>query len=234
MDRWCDTGASINLVSSPAAVNEDGYSAGVLLSRGVRIVSVAVALAGPVFAPTPSGVVDLVPVLTSTPFGAVSGQLVTHTILVTGTATGSLTAVRLTFTTTVGLDGVAATASQGRCTIANALTVVCDLGTLDFPSADTPPPKVTITGTVQPQTARGTLVQNLVNITSEAPDADASNNATSNAYLIPALSGSSSAANAAQSSCSVARRPSYLAPVAAAMLVLGALASLILLRRRRR
>jgi hypothetical protein len=221
-------------------VNEYGYSAGVLLSRAVRIVSVvAVALAGPVFAPTPSGVVDLVPVLTSTPFGAAGGQLVTHTILVTGTATGSLTAVRLTFTTTVGLDGVAASASRGRCTIANALTVVCDLGTLDFPTADTPPPKVTITGTVQPATARGTLVQNLVNITSEAPDADASNNATSNAYLIPGLSSSSSAPNAAQSSGGAAPRPGYPVPVtavavAAAVLVLGALSSLILLRRRRR
>jgi hypothetical protein len=172
--------------------------------------------------------------LTSKPFGAVGGQLVTHTILVTGTATGSLTAVRLTFATTVGLDGVAASASQGRCTIVNALTVVCDLGTLDFPSADTPPPKVTITGTVQPGTARGTVVQNLVNITSEAPDADASNNVTSNAYLIPGLSRSSSAPNAAQSSGGTARRPGYLVPVAAAVLVLGALASLILLRRRRR
>jgi Domain of unknown function DUF11 len=215
-------------------VNEYGYSAGVLLSRAVRIVSVGVALAGPVFAPTPSGVVDLVPVLTSTPFGAVGGQLVTHTILVTGTATGSLTAMRLTFTTTVGLDGVAASASQGRCTVVNAFTVVCDLGTLDFASADTPSPKVTITGTIQPGTARGTLVQNLVNITSEAPDADASNNATSNAYLIPGLSGSSSAPNAAQSSGGAARRPGYLVPVAAAVLVLGAMASFILLRRRRR
>jgi hypothetical protein len=215
-------------------VNECGYSADVLVSRAVRIVSVAVALAGPVFAPTPSGVVDLVPVLTSTPFGAVSGQLVTHTILVTGIATGSLTAVRLTFTTTVGLDGVAASASQGRCTIVNALTVVCDLGTLDFPSADTAPPKVTITGTVKPGTARGTLVQNQVNITSEAPDADASNNATSNAYLIPGLSGSSSAPNVARSLGGAARKPGYLVPVAAAVLAFGALASLILLRRRRR
>jgi hypothetical protein len=206
----------------------------VLLSRAVRLVSAAVALAGPVVALAPSSGVDLVPVLTSTPFGALGGQSVTHTILVSGIGTGNPTGVRLTFTTTVGLDGVAANASQGRCSIVDALTVVCELGVVDYPDADAAPPKVTITGTVKPGTARGTLVQNIVNIASEPPDTDVSNNAASNAYLIPGLSGSpTSRPDAAQSSEGARRRPGYLVPVAGAVLVLGVLAGLILLRRRR-
>ncbi|WP_426507410.1 hypothetical protein ACPPVO_54490 [Dactylosporangium sp. McL0621] len=205
-----------------------------LLSRAVPLVSVAVALAGQVVALAPSGGVDVVPVLTSAPFGAVDGQLVTHTILVSGTGTGNLTGVRLTFSTTVGLDGVAASASQGACSIVDALTVVCELGVVDFPNADAAPPRVMITGTVKPGTARGALVRNLVNVTSEPPDADVSNNAASNAYLIPGSNGSpTSRPSAARSSDSVGRRPGYLVPVAAAVLVLGALATLILLRRRR-
>jgi hypothetical protein len=161
----------------------------------------------------------------------VGGQVVTHTIVVSGTGTGTMTAVRLTFTTTADLDGVAANASQGSCAVVNALTVDCDLGTVEFPSAGATPPKVTITGTVKPGIARGSLVRNLVTVTSGSADADASNNAPSNAYLIPGPS--SSAPGAAPAAAATAPRPGYLLPVVAAVLVLGVLASLIVLRRRR-
>lgn len=199
-----------------------------LLARAIGVVAV---LAGPVAAPTPAGGVDLVPALTSTPFGAVGGQAVTHTIVVSGTGTGTMTAVRLTFTTTVELDGVAASASQGRCAVVNALSVACDLGALDFPGTEATAPKVTITGAVKPSTAPGALVRNLVTVTSESPDADASNNTSSNAYLIPGLT--SGVPSTAPAVADDARRPAYLLPAAAAVLVLGLLAGLILLRRRR-
>src|SRR5260370_26845228 len=84
------------------------------------------ALAGPVVAGSPSPVVNVVPVLTSTPFGASPGQPVTHTVTLSGT--GVVPAVRVTFTTTVGLDGVRAAASSGGCTVVTAPTVVCELG----------------------------------------------------------------------------------------------------------
>jgi hypothetical protein len=211
-----------------------GRSAGALPSHAVRLVSAAVALAGPVPALPPPNGVDLVPVLTSTPFGAIGGQQVTHTILVSATGTGNATGVRLTFSTTVGLDGVAVSASQGHCSVVDTATVVCELGVLDFPNADAAPPKVTITGTVKPGILRGSLVQNLVNVASEPPDADVSNDTASNAYLIPGLSGSpTSRPNTARSSDGPGRRLGYLVPVTAAVLVLGALASFILFRRRR-
>ena len=206
-----------------------------LLSRAVSFVGVAVALAGPVAAPAPSGGVDLVPVLTSAPFGAVGGQSVAHTIVVSGTGTGNVTGVRITFTTTVGLDGAVASTTQGSCAIADKLTVACDLGIVAFPTADAAPPKITINGTVTPGSARGTLVQNLVKVASEPLDADASNNAASNAYLIPGPSERpTSRPAAAPSSAGTARRPGYLAPVTAGVLVCGALAGVILLRRRHR
>ncbi|MGI5186364.1 hypothetical protein ACQEVZ_60015 [Dactylosporangium sp. CA-152071] len=213
--------------------DECGRSAGALPSQAVRLVSVAVTLAGPVAAlPPPSGV-DLVPVLTSTPFGAVGGQSVTHTILVSATGTGNATGVRLTFSTTVGLDGVAVSASQGHCSVVDTAAVVCELGVVDFPNADAAPPKVTITGTVKPGIPRGTLVQNLVKVASEPPDADVSNNAATNAYLIPGLGGSpTSRPDVARSSDRAGRRPGYLVPATAAVLALGALASFILFRRR--
>jgi hypothetical protein len=206
----------------------------VLLSRAVSVVAVAVALAGPVPARAPSGDVDLVPVLTSAPFGAIGGQPVTHTILVSGTSTGNVTGVRVTFTTTVGLDGAVAGTTQGRCSIVDGLTVVCDLGVVDFPSVDATPPKVTISGTVTPGSVRGTVVRNQVAVTSEPPDSDLSNNAASNAYLIPGLGdGPTSRPAVAPSSGGAARRPGYLAPVAAGVLVVGVLAGVMLLRRRR-
>lgn len=211
------------------------YSTDVLVSRAVSLVGVAVALAGPVAAPAPSGGVDLVPVLTSAPFGATGGQAVTHTILVQGTGTGNVTGVRVTFTTTVGIDGAAASTTQGSCSVADKLTVVCDLGTVASPTSDTAPPKVTVTGRVAAGSAPGTLVQNLVKLASEPPDSDASNNAASNAYLIPGPSGSPTSRPAVTpSSGGTSRRPGYLAAVAAGVLVLGVMAGVILRRRRRR
>jgi hypothetical protein len=211
------------------------YSTDVLLSRAVSLVGVAVVLSGPVAAHAAPGGVDLVPVLTSAPFGAVGGQPVTHTIVVSGTGTGNVTGVRVTFTTTVGLDRVVASPSQGRCSMADDRTVVCDLGVVGFPTADTAPPKVTISGTVKPGSVRGALVQNLVTVASEPADADVSNNAASNAYLIPGPSdGPTVGPVAAPSPGDTARTPGYLAPVIAGVLAFGALAGVVLLRRRRR
>jgi hypothetical protein len=206
------------------------YSTEVLLSRAAGLVGVAAALAGPVAAPAPGGV-DLVPVLTSTPFGATGGQPVTHTIQVSGTGSGSVTGVRVTFTTTVGLVGAAARTSQGRCSVVNDVTVVCDLGIVAFPTADSAPPTVTISGTVKPGSVAGTLVENLVKVASGAPDADVSNNVASNAYLTPGLRDRPAVT---PSSAAPERRPRYLVPVIAGVLVLGVLASVILYRRRTR
>ena len=206
-----------------------------LLSRAVSLVGVAVALAGPVAAHASPGAVDLVPVLTSTPFGAIGGQPVTHTIVVSGTGTGTVTGVRVTFTTTVGLERAVASTTQGRCSVADDRTVVCDLGVVGFPSAATAPPKVTISGTVKPGSLRGALVQNVVKVASAPADADLSNNAATNAYLIPGPSvGPTTGPAAAPASENTTRTPSYLAPVVAAVLVVGALAGVLLLRRRRR
>jgi hypothetical protein len=202
----------------------------VLLSRAVSLVAVAAALAGPVAAPAPGGV-DLVPVLTSTPFGATGGQSVTHTILVSGTGTGSVTGVRVTFSLTVGLVGAVARTSQGQCSVVDELTVVCDLGVVNFPKADTAPPTVTISGTVKAGSVGGTLVQNLVRLVSATPDADLSNNVTSNAYLTPGLR---SAPTVAAHSAAPEQRPGYLVPVIAGVLVAAVLASALLVRRRRR
>ncbi len=206
-----------------------------LLSRAVGLVGAAVVLAGPVAAPASPGGVDLVPVLTSVPFGAIGGQAVTHTILVSGTGTGNLTGVRVTFTMTIGLDRAAASTNQGHCSIVDELTIVCDLGVVDFETADTTPPKVTISGTVKPGAVLGTVVQNLVTVASQPSDSDVSNNSASNAYLIPGLSdGPTSRPIAPPSSGGTAPRPGYLAPVAGGILVFGALAGVILIRRRPR
>ncbi|GIG76674.1 hypothetical protein Pfl04_50780 [Planosporangium flavigriseum] len=132
---------------------------------------------------------DVAPVLTSTPFAAPPGQRVTHTITVSGTGAGTLAAVRVTFTTTIDLDGVTANTTVGSCPIVTPLTIVCELGNLDFsgasPSDAAATPKVTIAGTVHAAAAPGTLVQNLVNVTSATPDGVPANNVASNAYLVP-------------------------------------------------
>jgi hypothetical protein len=224
----------------------------VWLARALPLVAVAlplvaVALAGPVALEPPAGAVDAVPVLTSTPFAAAPGQPVTHTVALSGTGTGTLAAVRLTFTTTVGLDSVVATPSTGTCPIVTALTVVCDLGDQAFPNDAAP--KVTITGTVHPGTSPGTLVQNLVTLTAGGPDADPSNNVVSNAYLVGGAGGAP--AGAAASPPGLAPTPSGRAAVKpggarvaaplAGLLALGAVAAAavvtawrLLLRRRRR
>jgi hypothetical protein len=176
---------------------------------------------------------DLVPVLTSTPFGAVGGQPVTHTVTVGGTGTGSLTAVQVTFTTTVDLDGVTATTSQGACLVVSPRRVVCDLGTVNLPATDPALPKVTVAGAVQRGTVPGTLVQNLASVTAEA-DADRSDNEVSNAYLVPGA-----AAPTPESSAS-GRPPARAGPglgpalVGASVAAVLAVAGLYLLRRRRR
>jgi hypothetical protein len=211
----------------------------VLLIRAVSIAGFVIALAGPVAAPAPpapSGGIDMVPVLTSTPFGATGGQSVTHTILVSGSGTGTVTGVRVTFTTTVGLDGAVATTTLGRCTLAaDGLTVVCDLGVVNYPTADAAAPKVTISGTVRPGSVPGTLVQNLATVASEPADSDVSNNSASNAYLTPGTSGAAtSRPPVTPSSGDAARGPGFLAPVAAGVMVFGVLVGVILLRRRRK
>jgi Domain of unknown function DUF11 len=193
--------------------------------RAAGLIGVVVALHAP-----PAGV-DLVPELTSAPFGATGGQSVTHTIRLSGTGTGNITGVRVTFTTTVGLDAAVASSTQGHCSVADARTVVCDLGAVAFPAA-TSQPTVTIRGTLPPGTARGTLVQNQVTLAATPLDADASNNQASNAYLIPSLSDGPSSRPAAAAPTAASPTPGYLVPVAAGVLAIAALAGAILLRRR--
>jgi hypothetical protein len=199
-----------------------------LLSRAAGLVGVAAVLAGPVAAPAPGGV-DLVPVLTSTPFGATGGQAVTHTIQVSGTGTGNVASVKVTFTTTVGLVGAAARPSQGQCSVVNDVTVACDLGAVAFATAGSAAPTVTISGTVKAGSVAGTLVENLVKVA--AADADASNNVASNAYLTPGLINHPAAA---PSPAAQRKRPGYLAPVIVGVLALAVLTSIILFRRRTR
>jgi len=198
----------------------------------VQVVGALTALVGwmPVVAPSSS--VDVVPVLTSVPFAAAPGRPVSHTVTLSGTGTGLVPAIKVTFTTTVGLDGVAATTSRGACPVVTALTVVCELGDLTFPGDGA---TVTVTGTVRPGAAPGTLVQNLVTVTPLAPDADPGNDAVSNAYLVP---GASTAAThpASPPARTPAPRPASRLPLVAAALGLAALAAaaLLLWRRRRR
>lgn len=130
--------------------------------------------------PTPSPPVDAAPVLTSTPFGALPGQRVTHTVTIAGTA--ALSAARITFTTTADLEAVTARAQPGWCTV-TAREVVCDLGDVHLGSG-APAPRVTITGRVRPGAAAGTVVRNRVSLTSDEVPEDQAQIA-SNAYLVP-------------------------------------------------
>jgi hypothetical protein len=136
----------------------------------------------------------------------------------------------------VGLDGVTASASSGRCPIVTALTVVCDLGRVELSANDvTTTPTVTITGTVHEGTAPGTLVQNLVNVTSDVPDTNPSNDIVSNAYLIsggPVPVRVSARAASPRLAASPFVNP---VPVFAAVLALAGLAAarLVAVRRRR-
>jgi LPXTG-motif cell wall-anchored protein len=201
------------------------------------------AAAVPVPAATATAALDLAPVLTSTPFAAAPGQQVTHTLTLSAAGTGALSSVRVTFTTTVNLDGVTANASAGSCPIVTPLTIVCELGDLNFPDTGAESPKVTITGTVRPGTAAGTVIQNLVNVTSGTPDSVPADNVASNAYLIggagatPSGEPAGSAAPARRTSGEATRggdRAPVIALLGLAALAALAAAALILVRRRRR
>lgn len=189
--------------------------------------AIVVALVAVVHAAPPA--VDVVPVLTSTPFGAAPGRPVSHSITLAGTGTGVVSGVTVTFTTTVGLDGVTATASRGSCPVTTARKVVCELADVAYPGAAV---TVTVTGTVHPATPPGTLVQNLVTVT--APDADPGDNVASNAYLVAGASTGATGVPVGPPS----RAPASRVPVAAAVLGLAALATGVglwwVLRNRRR
>ena len=208
-----------------------------LLPGTVSVLGVVVALGAPGPAPAPSSRVDVVPVLTSTPFGAGPGQQVRHLITLSGTGAGTVAAVRVTYTTTVDLTGAAAKASPGRCAV-SARTVVCDLGDLRF-AADATKPTIMITGTIGPGAAPGTLVQNRVSVDSPQFATKSANQVASNAYLV---SGSSAAPASrstavAHSAVAPAQSPwrSGPATVIATLLVCAAVAlgGLVVLRRRR-
>jgi hypothetical protein len=182
--------------------------------------------------PPPSPPVDAAPVLTSTPFGALPGQQVTHTVTISGG--GTLTAARVTFTTTVDLDGVTARAEPGRCTAASR-TVVCDLGDLRLGTAEAVP-RMTITGRVRPGARPGTLVRNRVDVTSvefTATDAPIA----SNAYLLPGSTATPTDPPLESPVVAGEVRPSgrsmRVPAVAAAVLVATVVAAAALLARRR-
>ncbi len=214
-----------------------GTLRGVVLLRVVPIIGVVTALAGPAVAASASPDVGVSPVLTSTPFGAAAGQPVTHTVTLSGT--GAATAVRVTFTTTVGLDSVAATASQGACPVVTAVRVVCELGDVDL-SPGAPAPTMTISGTVPPGTARGTLIQNVVAVTAPGLNGDPANGAVSNAYLVAPGGTPSAPAESAGTDPSLPlgepdrAQASALSTVGAAMVLFGLAASGLILWWRRR
>ncbi|WP_446209738.1 hypothetical protein [Micromonospora sp. IBSANI012] len=180
--------------------------------------------------PTPPPSVDAAPVLTSTPFGALPGQQVTHTVTISGS--GTLTKTKVTFTTTVDLDGVTARAEPGRCA-ASPRTVVCDLGDLRLGTAGAAP-RITISGRVRPGAAPGTVVRNRVGVTSVETTATGART-TSNAYLLPGSTatptdpplGSTAMASEVPPSGRSMRVPAIAAAVA------GAVAAAALLARRR-
>lgn len=188
------------------------------------------AATGAVLAPTPSPTVAAAPVLTSTPFGALPGQRVTHTVTISGQ--GTLTAARVTFTTTADLDGVTARADQGRCAV-SARTVVCDLGDLRL-NAGSPEPRITITGRVHPDTPPGTLIRNRVGVTSAQSTATG---VTSNAYLLPGSSRTPTDQPRQESQPTATKAEptggSMWVPVVAAVVVAGAVAIGAVLARRR-
>ena len=192
----------------------------------------AVAAAAP--APPPAPAVDAMPVLTSTPFGALPEQGVTHTVTISGR--GTLTGTRVTFTTTVDLDGVIAKAEPGRCA-ASPRTVVCDLGDLLLGAAAAAP-RITITGRIRPGVPPGTLVRNRVSVTSvESTATDP--HTTSNAYLLPGATAKAKATATgleAPAAASGVRPPerSLRVPAVAAVVFIAIAAGILLTRRRLR
>ncbi|MGC5020703.1 hypothetical protein [Micromonospora sp. DT47] len=190
----------------------------------------AVAAAAPT--PPPSAPVDAAPVLTSTPFGALPGQQVTHTVTIAGS--GTLTATRVTFTTTADLDGVTARAEPGQCA-ASPRTVVCDLGDLRLGTAEAVP-RITITGRFRPGAPPGTLVRNRVNVTSVESTATGAQIA-SNAYLLPGATPTPTDPPLESPGVASDVPPSgrsMRVPAVAAVVVAGAVAAGALLTRRRR
>ncbi|MGN9777635.1 hypothetical protein ACTMS0_17990 [Micromonospora sp. H33] len=194
------------------------------------LVGMMAAATGAVLVPTPSPAVDAIPVLTSTPFGALPGQQVTHTITVSGH--GTVTAARVTFTTTVDLDGVTASTKPGRCTV-SARSVVCDLGHLRL-DAGSPSPRITITGSVRPGAPPGTLIRNRVTVTSAQ---SSSTEVTSNAYLLPGSTATPTDQPQQELHPAATRAQSpgrwMGTPVVAAMVVAGVVTVGLLLTRRR-
>ncbi|MEU4713966.1 hypothetical protein AB0F73_10000 [Micromonospora purpureochromogenes] len=180
--------------------------------------------------PTPPPSVDAAPVLTSTPFGALPGQQVTHTVTISGS--GTLTTTKVTFTTTVDLDGVTARAEPGRCA-ASPRTVVCDLGDLRLDPAGAAP-RITISGRVRPGAPPGTVVRNRVGVTSVETTATGART-TSNAYLLPGATATPTdpplGSTATASEVPPPGRSMRVPAVAAAMA--GAVAAAALLARRR-
>ncbi|MBM0226905.1 MULTISPECIES: hypothetical protein [Micromonospora] len=188
----------------------------------------AVAVAAPT--PTPARPVDAAPVLTSTPFGALPGQQVTHVVTISGG--GTLTNTRVTFTTTADLDGVTASAEPGRCT-ASPRTVVCELGDLRLGTAPSVP-KITIAGRVRPGVPPGTLVRNRVSVTSVESTATGAQFA-SNAYLLPGATATPTdpALESPVASEALPGGRSMRVPAVAAVVVAGAVAAAAVLTRRR-
>lgn len=164
-------------ITQVAVPDRRSYSVSVWESVATSV-GVMAAMTGIVLAPPPSPTVAAAPALTSTPFGALPGQRVTHTVTISGQ--GTVTAARVTFTTTVDLDGITARAEPGRCTV-SARSAVCDLGDLRL-DAGSPSPRITITGHVRSGTPAGTLVRNRVSVSSAQSGATG---VTSNAYLLP-------------------------------------------------
>ncbi|MEV4654416.1 hypothetical protein [Micromonospora sp. NPDC049301] len=173
---------------------------------------------------------DAAPVLTSTPFGALPGQQVTHTITISGR--GTLNAARVTFTTTADLDSVTARAVPGRCAAAPR-TVVCDLGDLRLGTAEAVP-RMTITGRVHAGATPGTLVRNRVAVTSVEFTTTSAQTA-SNAYLLPGSTPTDRPLSppAVASEVSPPGR-SMRVPAVAGVVVAAVVAAAALLTRRRR
>lgn len=198
-----------------------------LLAASMVGMSAAAVLA----APTPTTSVDATPVLTTTPFGALPGQQVTHTVTVAGTA--SLTAGRITFTTTADLEEITVRAEPGRCSVSSS-TVVCDLGDVRL-AAGAAPPRVTITGRIRDGAAPSGLVRNRVTLTA-AEFTDDEGQVASNAYLLPGSAPTS--AEASLQAVATEPAPPRRASLAVALSVLGgavlAVGLAVLTRRRRR
>ncbi|NES27966.1 hypothetical protein GCE86_09620 [Micromonospora terminaliae] len=205
-------------------------------SVAASVAGVVVAVAGTAPASPPAPAVDATPVLTSTPFGALPAQGVTHTVTISGR--GTLTATRVTFTTTADLDGIIARAEPGRCA-ASPRIVVCDLGDLLLGAAAAVP-RITITGRIRPGVPPGTLVRNRVSVTS-AESTVTDSHIASNAYLLPGstATATTAATDPALETPAVANevRPpegSLRTPVVAAVVVSAVAAGILLARRRLR